>query len=155
MRKKAAVILVIVFLFPSFTSAEMVTLSDYEMDAIHAGGLSLFIDFNFYLINSVADILVPGVGVSTGSTDNNGSGATTVNIISQDVSGNSGNVLLNSVQLNGYAQQNLSAFVNFNCANCVVPFGINITVIYGSNYGTVSQTNNSLGLLNSSLLLGF
>lgn len=155
MKRLLIVVLALLFMLSTTSYAEMLILTESEMDAIHAGGLSLFIDFNFYLINSVADILVPGVGVSTGSTDNNGSGATTVNIISQDVSGNSGNVLLNSVQLNGYAQQNLSAFVNFNCANCVVPFGINITVIYGSNYGTVSQTNNSLGLLNSSLLLGF
>lgn len=158
MKKILVATFIIVLLFPALSSAEMYQLSDAEMDEIHAAGLSLFISFNFYLVNSVADILVPGIDVSTGTTNdssNSGSGITTVNIINQTVDGNSGNVLLNSVQLNDYAQQNLSAFVNFNCANCVVPFGINITVIYGNNQGTVSQINNSLGLLNSSLLFGF
>ncbi len=153
-RLVATFVLITVLMLPAISRAENHQLTDEYMDTIHARGLMVFIDFNMFLTDfSVAssptitgdDILDPS-GIS--DSFNN------IHIGTQEVGdNNTGNVLQSSVQLNGNAQQNLNSFVNINAASSVVPFGINITVIQGDNYGTVSQRNLSLGMFRSTLFM--
>lgn len=135
MRKVMLIIaLMLGLLLPSVVTAETQRLYEESLDSVHAQGLTVYLDFNIFL---------PSELLSVGGL-----------LDSQIVGdGNSGNVLLNSVSLSGDAQQNLSALVNLNAANSVIPFGINITVINGDNNGTVNQSNYSLGFLNSSLYM--
>jgi hypothetical protein len=157
MKKLLLIVLVIGLLLPTFAKAEMHKLSDKYLDSIYAQGLMVFMDFNIFLPQSwdTNDPSVTSITDSFNSSFNNNTvnnSGNNIHVTTQTVGdSNSGNVLQNSIQLNGNAQQNLSSLVNINAVNSVIPFGINITVIQGGNYGTVNQLNQSMGILNSSL----
>lgn len=157
MKKLLLIALILGLLLPAITKAEMHKLSDEYLDSIHAQGLLIFLDINLFLPSNwdgntnIAQIIDPVNNTPTSYTFNNT--GNNIQVTTQTVGdGNTGNILQNSIQLNGNAQQNLTSLVNLNAVNCVIPFGINITVIQGSNYGTVNQDNYSLGILHSSLL---
>lgn len=165
-RLVAIFVMAMVLMLPAVLRAENHLLSDEELDGIHARGLMVFLDFNMFLIDwSLPDTSHSGIkgGGSDGSTDPEDTVVDTttisdsfnnIHLTVQEVGdNNNGNVLQNSVQLNGNAQQNLRSLVNINAASSVIPFGINITVIYGDNYGTIDQRNLSLGMFRSSLFL--
>lgn len=150
--------LIIGFLLPTIAKAEMHRLSDEYLDSIHAQGLSIFMDFNLFLPSSWNNTNSPNITQIIDSFNNNtvndsfNNTGNNIQVATQIVgSGNTGNVLQNSIQLTGNAQQNLTSLVNINAVNSVIPFGVNITVIQGGNFGTVNQHNWSLGFLNSSL----
>ncbi len=156
MKRLAAtfVVLITVLMLPAISRAENHQLTDEYMDTIHARGLMVFIDFNMFL----ADFGMTSSPTITGDDmlglSDIPDSLNNIHIGAQEVGdNNTGNVLQSSVQLNGNAQQNLNSFVNINAASSVVPFGINITVIQGDNYGTVSQRNLSLGMFRSTLFM--
>jgi hypothetical protein len=159
MKKLLIIGLIITLLLPSIVTAEMHKLSHKDMDSIHAQGLFVFLDFNIFLPSNWNDPNSTNITQNIVNSFNNNSITNSFNntgnsiqVITQTVgNGNTGNILQNSIQLNGNAQQNLSSLVNINAVNSVIPFGINITVIHGGNFGTVNQDNHSLGILNSSL----
>lgn len=163
MKKLIMIVLMVGFLLPTIARAEMHKLSDEYLDSIHAQGLLIFMDFNIFLPSSWNSTNGPNITQIIDSFNNNTVTDNTVSnsfnntgnniqVTTQTVGNrNTGNVLQNSIQLTGNAQQNLTSLVNINAVNSVIPFGINITVIQGGNYGTVNQANYSLGFLNSSL----
>jgi len=171
----AILVLATVLMLPALSRAENHPLTDEYLDSIHAKGLQVFLDFNVFFAdfnthssshtNPVAsnndmpsNITVTGNNDIPDSPDaSNGSISDSFNnihVAAQQVGdNNTGNVLQSSVQLNGNAQQNLNSLVNINAASSVIPFGINITIIQGDNYGTVNQRNLSLGMFRSSLFM--
>ncbi len=159
----AILVLATVLMLPAPSRAENHPLTDEYLDSIHAKGLQVFLDFNVFLadfnihnsshINPVAgnNEIPDSPDASNGSISDS---FNNIHVAAQQVGdNNTGNVLQSSVQLNGNAQQNLNSLVNINAASSVIPFGINITIIQGDNYGTVNQRNLSLGMFRSSLFM--
>jgi len=155
MKRLLIVLSAMVFLLPSVAAADFTLLSDEEMDGIHAAGLQVFIDINLFLPVGLDNTNLQGVLENLNDPQVLNIAATEVFTEQNVGAGNTGNVLQNTVFLSGSAQESLSALININAANSVIPFGINITVINGDNLGSVVQDNLLLGLMNSSLILGF
>ncbi len=163
MKKLALLVLMMGLLLPVTAYGQNYRLSDEALDSIHAKGLQIFMDFNVFFpfmdrpgVDKVFGGLNKAAGPEITVTDNTITDSFN-NVVAPPVqtvgNNNTGNNVLNGIQLNDSAQSGLSAFLNINAANSVIPVGINITVIQGSNNGTVNQRNSSFGMLNSSLFM--
>lgn len=131
--------------------AEMLPLTDNALAKVSAKGL----DIKMLIYNTVKIGLLQGgsfsgqigdipIRISTSDTDDGN------NIISAQTTPQN----TSTIRLSGYAQQNLSAFNNFNAVNSAVNVGINLVVIVNSTVNKLSpiQTNWGVNFANSQML---
>lgn len=131
--------------------AEMLPLTNSTLAKVSAKGL----DIRILIYNTVKIGLLQGgsfsgkigdipIRISTSDTDS-GNNIVPAQTTSQNTS---------TIRLSGYAQQNLSAFNNFNAVNSAVNVGINLVVIVNSTINKLSpiQTNWGVNFANSQML---
>jgi len=131
--------------------AEMLPLTNNTLARVSAKGL----DIKMLIYNTVK------IGLLQGGSFSGKIGDIPIRISAGDM--DSGNSIVpaqttlqntSTIQLSGYAQQNLSAFNNFNAVNSAVNVGINLVVIVNSTINKLSpiQTNWGVNFANSQML---
>lgn len=132
--------------------AEMLPLTNNTLAKISAKGLNI----KMLIYNTVK------IGLLQGGSFSGKIGNIPIRISTSDTDSGNNNIVpaqttlqnTNTIRLSGYAQQNLSAFNNFNAVNSAVNVGINLVVIVNSTVNKLSpiQTNWGVNFANSQML---
>ncbi len=141
--------LIIIAFSVANVKAEMLPLADSTLANVSAKG----IDIKMFIYNTVK------VGLLQNGSFSGEIGGTPIKISTGSADDMNKNTpftqtSLNTIRLSGQAQQNLSAFNNFNAVNSAVNVGVNLIVIVNSTINKLSpvQTNWGVNFANSQIL---